>query len=136
MNCPRCYLPLRQEKYEGVEIDFCDNCWGCWLNRGELPAIIKAHELEFSEEEKSRILDLHTASKSGPHGQILCPRCSVFMEQIRYDESIQVLLDRCPEHGLWLDAGELKKVQVVAEQSRGIQGMIIKKLKLQDTETN
>ncbi len=52
------------------------------------------------------------------------------MEQIRYDESVQILIDRCPEHGVWLDAGELKKIQVVAEQSKAIQEMVIRKLKL------
>ncbi len=134
MNCPRCHLPLRQEKYEDVDIDFCDNCWGCWLDQGELPAIIRAHELQFTDEEKDQILSLEAATNSGPHGQLLCPNCFVFMEQIRYDESIQILVDRCPQHGIWLDAGELKKIQVVAEQTREIQSMIIRKLKLQDSE--
>ncbi len=132
MNCPRCHLPLQRETYEGVEIDLCGECWGAWLDRGELSSIIRADELEFSDAERRKLLDLTRASKIGPHAQLQCPKCRVFMEQIRYDESIAILLDRCPEHGVWLDAGELKRVQVAAEQSREIQEMVIRKLKLCD----
>lgn len=134
MDCPRCHLPLRPDTYEGVEIDFCDSCWGCWLDRGELPAIIRAHEMEFSDADRARVLDLKGASRTGPRGVILCPRCGTFMEQLRYHESLELLVDRCPQHGIWLDGGELKAIQVVAEQSRDIQAMLIRKLKLLDQE--
>ena len=52
------------------------------------------------------------------------------MEQVRYSQSDELVLDRCPDDGLWLDAGELKKVQVEAEKSRGVQMMLVRKLKL------
>ena len=130
MNCPRCHLAFRKQTYEGVEVDFCDSCWGTWLDIDELPTIIEAHELEFSDEDRDKVLDLYQASQAGPRGQIQCPKCRVFMEQIRYNGVIEILVDRCPEHGVWLDAGELKKVQVVAEQAQDIQKMIVRKLKL------
>ena len=130
MNCPRCHLALRKQNYEGVEVDWCETCWGTWLDLGELPEIVEAHELEFSDEERQKVLDLYHASSVGPRGQVQCPKCRVFMEQIRYDESIRLLIDRCPDHGVWLDAGELKKMQIVAEQTQDIQTMIVRKLKL------
>jgi Zn-finger nucleic acid-binding protein len=40
------------------------------------------------------------------------------MVPINYDYSSGIILDRCPEgHGLWLDGGELEKVQITREQS-------------------
>ncbi len=40
------------------------------------------------------------------------------MAPINYDYSSGIILDRCPQgHGLWLDGGELEKVQIVREQS-------------------
>ena len=131
MQCPRCHLPLRRETYEGVDIDFCDSCWGCWLDSGELSMILESRQLVFTEEDKQQILDVMSASKTGPRGQILCPHCRTFMEQVRYQEAVELLIDRCPEHGVWLDAGELKKVQAEAEKSREIQKLIIRKLRLQ-----
>jgi Zn-finger nucleic acid-binding protein len=130
MNCPRCFLPMRKETYEGVEIDFCDTCWGSWLDKGELPAIVKAEELEFDERDQKIALDLYSASKPGPRGPLLCPRCSTFMEQLRYDREVQLLIDRCPQHGVWLDAGEIKKIQILAEKSKAVRELLIRKLRL------
>lgn len=134
MDCPRCHLPLRREMYEGVEIDFCDSCWGCWLDNGEFSAIIESRDMEFSEAEKAKVLDVMSASKPGPRGQILCPRCQNFMEQVQYSESVRLLVDRCPDHGVWLDAGEIKKAQAIGEKSREIQGMIVRKLRLEQEQ--
>jgi Zn-finger nucleic acid-binding protein len=130
MDCPRCHLSLRKDRYEGVEVDFCDACWGCWLDDGEFARILESRGLEFSADEKDVVLAMMTASKAGPRGQLLCPRCRSFMEQLRYDERVELLIDRCPQHGVWLDAGEIKKAQAVAEQSKAIQKLLIRKLKL------
>ena len=40
MNCPKCNVKLKPDFYEGVEIDKCDNCNGCWLDEGEIVNII------------------------------------------------------------------------------------------------
>lgn len=40
MNCPKCFEPLRVADRQGVEIDFCPECRGVWLDRGELDKII------------------------------------------------------------------------------------------------
>jgi uncharacterized protein len=41
MNCPRCNVPLSMSDRQGVEIDFCPQCRGVWLDRGELDKIIE-----------------------------------------------------------------------------------------------
>ena len=130
MKCPRCFLPLRIDSYEGVEVDWCDECWGCWLDSGELAQVLDSREIEYSDDEREQVLHLLSASKTGPRGPVQCPRCTHFMEQVRYSESIELLLDRCPDHGVWLDAGELKKAQVEAEKSQDIQKMLVRKLRL------
>jgi Zn-finger nucleic acid-binding protein len=40
MKCPVCDVPLSISSREGVEIDFCPQCRGVWLDRGELDKII------------------------------------------------------------------------------------------------
>jgi Zn-finger nucleic acid-binding protein len=40
MQCPVCDVPLSISSREGVEIDFCPQCRGVWLDRGELDKII------------------------------------------------------------------------------------------------
>jgi len=40
MNCPKCFEPLRIAERQGVEIDYCPDCRGIWLDKGELDKII------------------------------------------------------------------------------------------------
>jgi len=40
MNCPKCNVTLTIADRQGVEIDFCPQCRGVWLDRGELDKII------------------------------------------------------------------------------------------------
>ena len=41
MNCPNCTLPLVMSDRQGIEIDYCPECRGIWLDRGELDKIIE-----------------------------------------------------------------------------------------------
>ncbi len=41
MNCPRCNITLLMTDKQGVEIDYCPQCRGIWLDRGELEKIIE-----------------------------------------------------------------------------------------------
>jgi Zn-finger nucleic acid-binding protein len=40
MNCPACQTELKMADRQGVEIDYCPQCRGVWLDRGELDKII------------------------------------------------------------------------------------------------
>ena len=41
MPCPICAVPLVMSERQGVEIDYCPQCRGVWLDRGELDKIIE-----------------------------------------------------------------------------------------------
>ncbi len=41
MNCPSCNIPLVMSERQGIEIDYCPQCRGIWLDRGELDKIIE-----------------------------------------------------------------------------------------------
>lgn len=42
MNCPSCKnTVLQMSERKGIEIDYCPNCRGVWLDRGELDKIIE-----------------------------------------------------------------------------------------------
>jgi Zn-finger nucleic acid-binding protein len=40
MKCPNCNETLVMADRNGVEIDYCPNCRGVWLDKGELDKII------------------------------------------------------------------------------------------------
>ena len=41
MSCPVCRVPLSMSERSGIEIDYCPQCRGVWLDRGELDKIIE-----------------------------------------------------------------------------------------------
>ena len=52
MKCPVCNIPLNLSERQGIEIDYCPQCRGVWLDRGELDKIIeKSTSSEFQRRE-------------------------------------------------------------------------------------
>jgi uncharacterized protein len=41
MKCPTCNVDLVMSERQGIEIDYCPQCRGVWLDRGELDKIIE-----------------------------------------------------------------------------------------------
>ncbi|MBB4064487.1 TFIIB-type zinc ribbon-containing protein [Gellertiella hungarica] len=41
MQCPMCRVNLVMSERQGIEIDYCPQCRGVWLDRGELDKIIE-----------------------------------------------------------------------------------------------
>lgn len=41
MPCPVCKVDLLMSERQGIEIDYCPQCRGVWLDRGELDKIIE-----------------------------------------------------------------------------------------------
>jgi Zn-finger nucleic acid-binding protein len=41
MKCPNCNATLVMSERQGIEIDYCPECRGVWLDRGELDKIIE-----------------------------------------------------------------------------------------------
>lgn len=48
MPCPVCAVPLTMSERQGVEIDYCPQCRGVWLDRGELDKIIERSSREIA----------------------------------------------------------------------------------------
>lgn len=130
MDCPRCHMPLVAMDYDGVPVDLCEQCWGLWLDRGELAQVLDQPKLAFSPEERKQILDVRTAWDQGPVQVAGCPKCGKPMQRVSYDSTVHLLIDRCQAHGTWLDTGEMKKVRAIAEKSAAIHRLLLGKLGL------
>ncbi len=48
MKCPLCNVELKITDRQGIEIDYCTQCRGIWLDRGELDKIIERSEKQYS----------------------------------------------------------------------------------------
>jgi len=97
-------------EFKGVELDFCLDCRGCWLDHGELE-LIAGTAAGWALEHPAR-----SARR--------CPRCGRRMQEGRFPGT-EVTVDACAEnrHGLWLDRGELQAV-VASRADAGAAGAL------------
>ena len=89
-----------------VEIDYCTDCCGIWLDAGEL-------ELLLGEPEKAaRLLDSFKIDYESTEKTRKCPICSKKMQKVIVGSSKPTLLiDKCRRaDGLWFDKGELQDI--------------------------
>lgn len=113
--CPRCNLKLHEENYEGFEALHCTTCWGHWMTREVFTKVLKHEGYVFDDAEKQSVMQ-QLAAKGTPDavgdGQLKCPVCDKVMEKKPFSDDCPVLLDLCHHHGVWLDAPEVKQVQI------------------------
>jgi len=109
-------------QYEGIEIDTCDSCLGIWLDYSELTHIVKTNEKKWDNEYIGRVTN--QIGKIGvPNKEkertIKCPKCDEIMPPINYQYSSGVIVNKCKSnHGIWLDSGEIEKIQIYMEKWR------------------
>ena len=70
MNCPVDNTPLVMSERQGIEIDYCPQCRGVWLDRGELDKIIERSASELSDyPEPDSGRDRERERDQGGHGR-------------------------------------------------------------------
>jgi Zn-finger nucleic acid-binding protein len=127
-SCPSCSEPLDVVNHEGVEVDRCPAGHGIWLDRGELRAVVLSEAADRPREEELAALDAANLDHGQgllaevARGQRACPVCGSPMRITEYAGS-GVAIDECRMHGVWLDDGELERIEAYAEgirtQARG-----------------
>ena len=105
MNCPVCSHPLIILELDQIEVDYCTNCQGVWLDEGELELLL------LDSDEKTRLLKSFEVDKKSKEKYFKCPICSKKMEKVLCGDVNKITLDKCPRHhGLWFNKGELEAV--------------------------
>lgn len=111
MICPVCNESMIVLELNKVEIDFCTNCSGIWLDKGEL-------ELLYSiDESENELQKLFSETSTINEKSYKCPLCRKRMKKIQLNNS-ELVIDKCPDnHGLWFDKGELEKLLTLQSNS-------------------
>ncbi|MHC5060598.1 MAG: zf-TFIIB domain-containing protein [Planctomycetota bacterium] len=106
MDCPVCEVAMITCQLDEVEIDYCLDCSGIWLDTGELEMLLEdaagAKDLLASFKQVENCIEKPRK----------CPICLKKMEKILAGPAASAqLLDRCKKgDGLWFDGGELGDV--------------------------
>ena len=67
MNCPICNVTLLMAEKQGVEIDYCPQCRGIWLEKGKLDKIIEKMNTSSSHGNGGYVSDSHHYDKHDDH---------------------------------------------------------------------
>ena len=122
MDCPVCKEVMVVLELDEVEIDYCANCGGIWLDSGEL-------ELLFDDaKDINKVFDTFVDDPSHHEKPYKCPICFKRMEKCFVGDTQNIMIDRCKNNdGLWFDKGELNDVLKLG--SAGEKGKVFNLLK-------
>lgn len=114
-SCPRCAIPLRtiDLQLEGrFLVERCDDCLGLFFDPGELEALLQATVTNVFAINRKQLDTINNAHRSSDYGvtYVRCPVCATVMNRVNFGARSGVIVDRCPDHGVWLDGGELRQL--------------------------
>jgi len=104
MQCPRC-----REALIVTDVQHCARCRGAWIAN----AVVEGRIAETQGRKRA-----HVTWERETRDSLPCASCGHAMETMLL---FQVPVDRCGDHGVWFDAGELDRV-VAASQERSAHG--------------
>ncbi|WP_395342469.1 zf-TFIIB domain-containing protein [Ningiella sp. W23] len=111
MKCPRTGLALKKVNVGKVSVFVSENCGGVFLENQTLILF------ECPEKDRGKALSKHLSQFHNEtlnlSERITCPRCIDTIMLRRYYSPLHVVeIDECPGcGGIWLDTGELSKLQ-------------------------
>lgn len=91
LPCPVCKIDLLMSERQGIEIDYCPECRGVWLDRGELDKIVERSASEAiggnasnsaTDQVTRQTADHGYSSGHGGHGRRRRRRHGSFLERL------------------------------------------------------
>ena len=144
MKCPRCNSILNTVEHDGVQVEVCSSCKGEWLRAGELEKIVEHHDEVFTPAEIASLDAVNQevfTNENLDHDELNCPQCAnARMEHFNYGDTSGIILHKCTEcDGIWMDKGELTKVEEVVDgwkedlaQDTAKYGSVLDKIEVQE----
>ena len=122
MNCPLCSKEMVKKVIGEIEIEFCENgCHGVWFDNfelGKLDENCEGHAEELQAIMGSELKEREASKK------LECPTCMIPLHVHKYRRG-PVEIDECYScGGVFLDAGELKKIREQYKDSETIKAEI------------
>lgn len=110
--CPHCEKSLQIIDLNlngSFLIERCADCFGLFFDPGKIEILL---ESAVSNVFDSNWRHLDTINQDRYQGNkkikyIKCPACHAFMSRVNFGYRSGVVIDRCTNHGIWLDSGEI-----------------------------
>jgi len=114
LRCPCCECWMTSREVGGLEIQECPKCFGLWAPENRFDSLVD----RATEAARNNDLDREASVPRVDGGNPLenaveyrrCPVCDALMIRRNFQKRSGVIVDRCHEHGTWLDAHELERI--------------------------
>ena len=115
LSCVDCGTTLAKRAIGDIRLHECDRCHGVWAPGAALDSLV-----ERATDDRRRALAAGPGEPrprrqgGNPVSERVryrrCPACGRHMARRNWRRLSGVIVDRCPEHGTWLDADELERI--------------------------
>lgn len=109
VSCPKCKSNMDSLSLGEIQVERCQTCFGIWLDAGEAKRIINDNTLI------AKLIDTKRPAANVDYNKlrsIRCPRCVLPLKDFSKKIDLEIFhYEGCEEcHGLFLDAGELSRL--------------------------
>jgi Zn-finger nucleic acid-binding protein len=111
--CVTCGVPMPVRSVGGVQVNECAKCRGLWAPGDTFDLLVRraieaARDADPLARPAPRVASGNPASSRVEYRR--CPVCESVMNRRNFRRTSGVVIDRCREHGTWLDADELEQI--------------------------
>ncbi len=105
MECPDCKDCQLESVLtrQGLLVDYCRNCHGVWLDRGDIYLLSLRNEIA-----SKRLKESEKTSKNK-----ISPKTNISMTPINYPEGIEIYI--CDSGGIWIEGKQVNKFRCSEE---------------------
>lgn len=114
-GCVHCHQPLTLKTHETIQLLACPSGHGVFINADSLQVAVRdrTDDRPVDEEQAAELAQRSFAVKELEEGEGVrtCPSCGKDMQKTVFAYESGVPMDVCSEHGVWLDDGELHRIE-------------------------
>ncbi len=98
----------------GLEIQECPKCHGLWAPEDRFEMLVERATMTARDRGVEAEVSVPRVDGGNPADRPIeyrrCPTCDALMTRRNFRKRSGVIIDRCHEHGTWLDAHELERI--------------------------
>ena len=114
LRCPCCECWMTPREVGGTEIYECPKCFGLWAPEDRFDLLVERATAAANARVGEGSSELPRVDGGNPMESAVeyrrCPSCDALMNRRNFQKRSGVIIDRCHEHGTWLDAHELERI--------------------------
>ncbi len=137
-RCPCCDRWLAVREVGGLLVQECTKCLGLWAPDDVFDALVDRATTMARERGAEGLGSIPRVDGGNPASSAVeyrrCPTCDGLMNRRNFRKRSGVIIDRCHEHGTWLDAHELERIAGFVLSGRAAEAERLEKTRRDDEQ--